>query len=221
MQEKDIGDYFALMNTVIIIINIIIFLYVDLNHSSENWDWLLECGAMYAPYVLEEGEYYRFLTSMFLHSGIGHLSGNMLMLWFIGGTLEQAIGKFRYVLIYFTSGILAGITSLGYNMLIGDSPVSVGASGAIFGVVGALVYVVCVTRGKGIHLTPRQIIVFAVLSLYSGVANETVGNAAHFGGFVSGLLLMAILHLTGKIFGKKLLIENNREEKVTTDYDES
>lgn len=194
MQEKDIGDYFAPANTVIIILNILIFLYVDLTHSSGNLQWLVECGAIYAPYILEKGEYYRFLTSMFLHGGIGHLASNMLMLWFIGGILEQKIGKIRYVFIYFASGILAGIISVGYNMLIGNMPVIVGASGAIFGVVGALVFLVCVSRGRGVSLTPRQIILFAVLSLYSGVANETVANSAHFGGFAAGFLLAVLMY---------------------------
>lgn len=214
MREKDIGDYFAPINTILIIINIAVFLFVDFTHSSGNWEWLLECGALYHPYVLEKGEYYRFLTSMFLHSGVQHIAGNMLMLWFIGGILEQTIGKLRYILIYFISGILAGITSVGYNMLIGNVPICVGASGAIFGVVGGLVYVVCVSRGKGVNLTPRQIILFAVLSLYSGVANETVGNAAHFGGFVSGLLLTAGLHSIGKLFGKPLLVEKNSNRRM-------
>ncbi len=221
MQEKDIGEYFAPVNACLILVNVLIFLYVDLTHSSENIGWLLECGALYLPYVVEGEEYYRFLTSMFLHSGVGHIANNMLMLWFIGGTLEQAIGKFRYIFVYFISGILAGITSVGYNMLIGNMSVSVGASGAIFGVVGSLVYVVCVTRGKGLNLTPRQMLLFAGLSLYSGVADKTVGNVAHFSGFAFGLLIMLILHLIGKIFGKQLLIEKNEEEKVTMDYDES
>lgn len=193
MQEKDIEEYFAPVNTVLIVVNIVVFLLVDLTHSSSNWEWLLECGALYSPYALEGREYYRFLTSLFLHSGIGHLANNMLMLWFIGGTLEPIIGKVRYIILYFGSGILAGIISVSYNVLIDNTIISVGASGAIFGVVGALVYVVLRSRGKEVNLSPRQILLFAILSLFSGVANESVGNAAHFGGFVSGFLLAILL----------------------------
>ena len=194
LREKDIEEYFAPINTVLIVANIIVFLFVDLTHSSSNWEWLLECGALYSPYALEGKEYYRFFTSLFLHSGISHLANNMLMLWFIGGTLEPLIGKVRYIILYFSSGILAGIISVSYNVLIDNTIISVGASGAIFGVVGALVYVVLRSHGKEVNLSPKQILLFALLSLFSGVANESVGNAAHFGGFVSGFLLAIVLY---------------------------
>ncbi len=197
-------QYFAPVNVVLIIVNIAVFLFVDLTHSSSNWEWLLECGALYSPYALEGKEYYRFLTSLFLHSGISHLANNMLMLWFIGGTLEPIIGKVRYIILYFGSGILAGIISVSYNVLIDNTIISVGASGAIFGVVGALVYVVLRSRGKEVNLSPRQILLFALLSLFSGIANESVGNAAHFGGFVSGFLLAIPLYRKRKYKKKKV-----------------
>ena len=210
-DEKDIGDYFAPANTAVILINIVVFLFVDLSFSSENVEWLIKCGAMYAPYVVGRGEYFRLLTCMFLHAGIYHLAGNMLVLWFIGGTLEQAVGKGRYLFLYFASGILAGIASLGYNRLIGEMPVSVGASGAIFGVVGALLYIICVNYGKRGGFSPRQMALFAALSLYSGLSNESVGNEAHFAGFLSGLLLAFLL-----CWGQKY-----REERGRRRYDES
>ena len=194
LREKDIEEYFAPINTVLIVANIIVFLFVDLTHSSSNWEWLLECGALYSPYALEGKEYYRFFTSLFLHSGISHLANNMLMLWFIGGTLEPLIGKVRYIILYFSSGILAGIISVSYNVLIDNTIISVGASGAIFGVVGALVYVVLRSHGKEVNLSPKQVLLFAILSLFGGLANESVGNLAHFGGFVSGFLLAIVLY---------------------------
>ncbi len=194
MEEKDISEYFAPVNVVLIVVNIVVFLFVDLTHSSNDWEWLLECGALYSTYAVEGREYYRFLTSLFLHSGISHLANNMLMLWFIGGTLEPIIGKVRYIILYFGSGVIAGIISVSYNVLIHNTIISVGASGAIFGVVGALVYVVLRSRGKEVNLSPRQVLLFAILSLFSGLANESVGNVAHFGGFVSGFLLAIVLY---------------------------
>ena len=209
MQEKDIMDYFAPVNTVLIVVNIIVFLFVDLTYSSSNWEWLLQCGALYSPYAVEGKEYYRFLTSLFLHSGISHLANNMLMLWFIGGTLEPIIGKVRYILLYFGSGILAGIISVSYNVFIDNVVISVGASGAVFGVVGGLVYIVIRSRGtthsSEVNLSPRQMILFAILSLCSGLANEGVGNVAHFGGFVSGILL--VIFLNKKIFNDRRIFK--------------
>lgn len=194
-EPKDIGDYYSLINTVIIILNVIIFVFVDLTHSSQNTEWMLKCGAMYWPYVLEKGEYYRLFTSMFLHFGTAHLFNNMLVLWFIGGTLEKLTGHIRYSFLYFLSGILAGLVSMGYNILSGQAPpVAAGASGAIFGIVGALLYVILVNHGKAEGLTKKQMLVFTALTLYNGFVSQGVDNAAHLGGFFSGFVLAVILY---------------------------
>ncbi|MSS63230.1 rhomboid family intramembrane serine protease [Lachnospiraceae bacterium WCA-693-APC-MOT-I] len=192
--EKDISDYFSPVNTAIIILNVLIFLYVDLTHSSLNSEWMLQCGAMYVPNILEKHEYYRIITSMFLHFGIWHLAGNMLVLWFIGGTLEPLIGKIKYFIVYLLSGILAGIISISYNVVTGDFPISAGASGAIFGVTGALLFVVLIHKGHIEGLTKKQMFLFVFLSLFSGVSDQGIDNMAHFGGFFIGLLLAALLY---------------------------
>lgn len=211
-KEKDIGDYYAPVNTVIIILNILIFLFVDLTHSSLDSEWMLQCGAMYVPDILEKHEYYRIITSMFLHFGIQHLFSNMLILWFIGGTLESLIGKIRYFILYLLSGILAGITSIGYNMITFDFPISAGASGAVFGVTGALAFIVLIHKGQVEGLTKKQMILFIFLSLFGGVANPEIDNAAHFGGFLSGILLAALLYRKPK---------NNMRGQVNTTYDDN
>lgn len=194
-KEKDIGDYFTILNGVIVIINIIIFLIVDLTDSSLNTEWMLKCGAMYEPYVTEKGQYYRLVTSMFLHFGISHLFNNMLVLWFIGGTLEKLAGHIRYIFIYFLSGILAGSISMGYDIIAGSTPpVSAGASGAVFGVTGALLYVILINRGKIEGFTLKQMLVLAFLSLYSGFTSQGVDNMAHLGGFISGFIICMIIY---------------------------
>lgn len=193
-EPKDIGDYYSLINTIIVVLNIVIFVIVDLSHSSENVEWMLRCGALYEPYVLGNHEYYRLLTSMFLHFGTAHIFNNMLVLWFLGGTLEKLTGHIKYTFIYFLSGILAGCFSIGYNILNGQTVVSAGASGAVFGVVGALLYVVLRNRGRAEGLTKRQMLVFIFLSLYGGFANQGIDNAAHVGGFISGFLLAVLLY---------------------------
>lgn len=210
-KEKDIGDYFAPVNTCIIILNILIFLFVDLKHSSLDTEWMLQCGAMYVPNILESHEYFRLITSMFLHFGIQHLFSNMLILWFIGGTLESLVGRLRYLTFYLFSGIIAGMVSIGYNIMTNEFPVSAGASGAIFGVTGALVFVVLIHRGQVEGLTKKQMILFAFLSLYGGVANPEIDNAAHFGGFISGLILAALFYRKPK---------NNKRGQVNITYDD-
>lgn len=193
-QSGEIGDYYTLINAIIVAINIIIFLFVDLTHSSDNIEWMLKCGALYIPYVLEKGEVYRFISSMFLHFGIAHLFNNMLILWILGGMLENLMGHIRYVLLYFISGILAGIASIGYNIFIGETPVCAGASGAVFGVIGALFYVVLIHRGQVQGLSGRQMIILVFLSLYGGFTRQGIDNAAHVGGFIGGFLLAVILY---------------------------
>jgi rhomboid protease GluP len=138
---------------------------------------------------------------MFMHADWSHLINNMIVLLFVGDNLERAAGKFRYLFIYLSSGILAGITSISYNMWkdYGDfsfehSVFSIGASGAIFGVVGAMLYIVIVNKGRLEDISTRQIILFIVFSLYGGIANSRIDQAAHVGGFLAGLLLAAILY---------------------------
>jgi rhomboid protease GluP len=138
---------------------------------------------------------------MFMHSDFSHLFNNMLVLIFVGDNLERAAGKFRYLFLYFGTGILAGITSIGYNMwkengqfFVGNSVFSIGASGAIFGVVGAMLFIVAINRGRLEDISTRQMVLFVVFSLYGGIVNTQIDQAAHIGGFLAGILLAAIVY---------------------------
>jgi rhomboid protease GluP len=192
---------FTLMNTIIIGINIIAFLVMHYTGAFGGEDQMLSKGALSWYFVKEEKEYYRIITSMFMHADWSHLINNMIVLLFVGYNLERAAGKFRYLFIYFASGILAGITSIGYNMWkdnaelsYGHSVFSIGASGAIFGVVGAMLLIVIVNRGRLEDISTRQMVLFVVFTLYGGLANARIDQAAHVGGFLAGLLLAAILY---------------------------
>ena len=80
----------------LVMVNILIFFVMDFTGNTENGAYMLEHGAAYGPLILENGEYYRLFTSMFLHFGIEHLFGNMLTLIFLGDLLEKMIGKVRF-----------------------------------------------------------------------------------------------------------------------------
>ena len=183
----------------VVAINIMIFLITDLFLFS-GADALVEWGALGWYEVLKEGQWYRLITCMFMHGDIDHIFSNMLVLIYLGSCLEQQIGSLRYCIIYLGSGLLAGFTSMGYNMILGDFTVSIGASGAVFGVMGALLCLVLFFREQAGEFNFRQIAVMVFFGLYGGFADQGVDNAAHVGGLVAGFLLTALAMLLG---GKK------------------
>lgn len=185
---------FTICNTAIIVINILVFLWVEFTGSSESVEHLIKSGGMYWPYVINDHQYYRLITYMFLHGGISHIVNNMLVLGVLGDNLERALGKVKYVILYFATGIIAGLVSMGYNMYMHTEAVSVGASGAIFGVVGAMVYIVMANRGRLEDLSTSQLIIFVILSLYAGFTSQGTDNMAHVGGFISGFILSILLY---------------------------
>ena len=184
----------AICTVVLIVINIAVFFILTLFGDTEDAVFMLQHGAMYEPYIVEGHEYYRMFTCLFLHFGITHLLNNMVMLGALGWNLELEIGKVRFVIIYFASGIIGNIVSLFYDLTLEQPAVSAGASGAIFGLMGALLYVVIANRGRLGRLSGRGMLVMVILSLYFGLTSTGVDNLAHIGGLVSGFLLAVLLY---------------------------
>lgn len=182
------------VNITIIALNVLYFLYLEIAGSSEDTGFMIAHGAMYAPLVLEEGQYYRLLTSVFMHFGISHIMNNMLVLFVLGDNLERALGRFKYLIFYLVCGVGANVVSLAVNLDSYVNRVSAGASGAIFGVVGGLLYAVLVNRGRLEDLTTRQLGVIVVLTIYHGMTSQGIDNAAHIGGLVIGVVLCAFLY---------------------------
>ena len=183
----------------LIFLNTLIFLIVEFTGGSENGQHMLECGAAYAPLILEQGEWYRIFSSMFLHFGLPHLVNNMLVLFVMGQRLEPAVGRMRFLLIYLAGGIGGNIVSLCWDMHTGVFAVSAGASGAVFAVIGGMIYVIIRHKGRVADLTMRQMIIMAAFSLYFGVASEGVDNAAHAGGMLCGFLVAVFIYHPRKI----------------------
>ena len=183
----------AYVNGLLIALNVLFFLYLEITGSSEDAYFMYTKGAMFAPAVLEDGEYYRLLTAMFMHFGIRHIMNNMLVLFVIGDNLERALGKIRYLFFYLTCGVLANVISLLWEIWFPGSRmvVSAGASGAIFGVIGGLLYVV---GGRLEDLSSRQLATMVLFSLYFGFTSTGVNNVAHVGGLVSGIVMAWILY---------------------------
>lgn len=138
--------------------------------------------------------YYTLITSMFLHFGFSHLMNNMVMLLVIGYSLESEIGKIRFLLIYLGSGLMGNLVSAWFDVSQGSYAVSAGASGAIFGIVGALLYVAIRNHGRVGEISTRGLVLMAGLSLYYGFTAQGVDNAAHIGGLISGFLLAVLTY---------------------------
>lgn len=179
---------------LLIAVNVIVFFVLSFSGMTENAEYMLEHGAMYVPYMLEGEEYYRLVTSMFMHFGIDHLMNNMIMLGAIGWNLEYEIGKIKFLTIYFISGLFGNILSAFGDVMIGEYAVSAGASGSVFGLIGALLYVAIRNKGQIGTISGRGLVLMIGLSLYYGFTSSGVDNLAHIGGLIAGFLLGALLY---------------------------
>lgn len=183
------------INLLFIAVNIIVFIITELNGSTWDTDYMVKCGASMWQLIFEDGQYYRLFTCMFLHFGLSHLLNNMFSLFIIGNEVEKIFGRLKYIVIYIVSGMGAGILSAVYYMKIGGNVVSAGASGAIFGLIGAMmVGLYYSNRIDGRRIGSRFFLLLA-MALYSGSTN--VDNMAHAGGFITGTIVSAIFAYFG------------------------
>lgn len=179
----------APVNHTIILLNILIFLLTEFTGSWEDVNHMLKWGAAGTLDIMQQHEYYRLFTAMFLHFGIQHLGNNMLVLLFIGDCLERNLGKIRYGLLYLLGGAGANLLSLFHELYSKEYVVSAGASGAVFAVIGGLLYIVIRNKGHIENFSSRQLLILAFLSLYHGLTSTGVNNTAHLGGLLCGFLL--------------------------------
>ena len=180
-------------NLIIVAINIIVFIVLSLFGDTTDGRFMLDHGAAFTPYILR-GDYYRLITSMFLHFGLTHLIYNMLCLIFMGDILETIVGPVRYLVIYFAGGLAGNLLSMKIDISRGLYRVSAGASGAIFAVVGAILYILLRHKGQMGTITLRRLLLMIVLTLGQGFTDSGTDNAAHIGGLAAGFVLAVILY---------------------------
>ena len=193
----------AVCTVALIVINVAVFLILSAMCDTEDAVFMMNHGGMYEPLIVQEHEYYRLFTSMFLHFGMSHLLNNMVLLGALGWNLELETGKIGFLIIYLVSGLGGNLLSLYYDqsLPLGERAVSAGASGAIFGLMGALLYVVIANRGRLGRLSGRGMLFMIALSLYYGLTSTGVDNWAHIGGLVCGFILSVILYRPGRTYG--------------------
>ena len=198
VEMSEIRSFFKSRQPVTLLIvgiNIAVFIVLSILGNTEDALFMLNHGAVFAPLVVDGGEYYRIFTSMFLHFGLQHLFYNMLVLIFLGDYLEAAVGKIRFLIIYLAGGIAGNLLSIAYELYTQEFAVSAGASGAIFSVTGALIYLVLRKKDRVPGLSGQRLILMAVLTILQGMTAIGIDNEAHIGGLAAGFLLGWLLTL--------------------------
>jgi len=174
--------------------NLAVFIAMVLASGSADFDGreLVHWGANYGPFTLS-GAWWRLLSYMFVHGGFFHIAMNMWCLWQMGALCESLYGRWTYAAIYLLTGIAGGLATLAWH----PGVPSVGASGALFGLTGALIasFYLGEFSLSGIHIrgTLTSLLFFAGFSLFFGSVFPGIDNACHVGGLVSGLMLGALI----------------------------
>ena len=174
---------------ILIILNVLFYVYMVVFNK---YDYYTNLFCNYGPYI-RNGEYYRLITSMFVHGDIFHLGFNMYALYVIGKQVESYFGKFKYLIIYLFSGIMGNLVSM-----ICNPNASIGASGAIFGLMGTLLFFGYHYRVYLGNVLLNQIVPLIVYNLVLGFMVPSIDNFAHIGGLASGYLISTSMGLKYK-----------------------
>ena len=194
-EAKKVDDIFTpkkpIITYIIIAINLLIFLYGFLLNKS---DFLIQEFSTYGP-LIRNGEIYRIITGGFVHIDIIHFACNMYSLYILGTQAESFFGKTKYTLIYFFSLITGSLLSIIFNI---NTP-SIGASGAIFGVLGAMLYFGLNYRVYLGNNFLKQILPVILINLAIGFVMPNIDNFAHIGGLVGGFFLTMALGIKHRV----------------------
>ena len=180
--------YVPYVTIALILVNVIVFYIMSM---SGNYNQIVENYSMYVPAV-DNGEWYRIFTHMFLHADTGHLFNNMLMLAAVGYSIEDDFGHIKFSIIYFVGGLGACALSAYYDIATGNYVPSIGASGAIMAIFGAMI-VLTIRNRRSFDKTVgiRSLIVLAIMVF--GNMSAGVDWMAHLGGAITGLILGFVL----------------------------
>jgi rhomboid protease GluP len=197
-REKQLFEYGKPVFTYIfIVLQVAVFLLMEWSGGSTNPDVLIRYGAKFNP-LIQEGEWWRFFTPIFLHVGFLHLLMNTLALYYLGTAVERLYGSWRFFCIYMIAGFFGTLGSFLFT-----SSLSAGASGAIFGLFGALLYLGTVYRRLFFQTIGMNIISLIIINLLFGILVPGIDNAGHIGGLIGGYLAAGIVHLPNHVAWKR------------------
>lgn len=188
-KEKKLEKIFSpkkpVVTYILIVLNLMVFLYGILHGNDELINMF---GNNYE--LVQNGEFYRLFTCMFVHADILHILFNMIALYSIGPVVERYYGKSKFLLIYLVSGLLGSIFS---GVFMTADSISIGASGAIFGLLGSICYFTYYYRATLQGILRGSIMPVIIINLVIGFLSTSIDLSAHIGGLIGGILIsMAI-----------------------------
>lgn len=178
---------------LILAANLIMFIIVATQGGSGNVETLLKYGAMTnaEPFV---SDWWRMFSSMFLHGGFNHLFSNCFAILVFAPPLERLMGHFKYLLLYLGSGVVGNLISMQVYLQSSGYHISVGASGAVYGVYGAFLYIALLQRGLMDESSRKTLYSLLMVGVVFSFVVPQVNWVAHFGGLVGGFLLYALMN---------------------------
>lgn len=182
------------VTTYLIIINVVIFIIEFFLGGSTSNNIINNLFTMYTPSVLS-GQVWRLFTSMFLHFGATHICMNMIALYNIGYFLEEYIGSKKYLLVYLLGGICGNLFVMLSDTVLHSSSIGAGASGAIFAILGAILYIAKFEPNS--RLDYRSILFSVIFALAPGFIISGISLSAHIGGLIGGIAIYMILRNIG------------------------
>jgi len=194
LYENGGKRFMPIVTWAFLAVNILYYIWLEIHGSTNDTAFMARCGTLIPQLVMNRGEYYRFVTSFFMHFGFRHLFNNMLLLWYLGIRLERYLGHVRFAALYLLGGIAANAVSFWYYMQENPFVSCAGASGAVFAIVGAMLWIVLRHRGRLVDLTARQLLLMILFTLYNGMTSAGINNTAHVAGLVVGFLLGALFY---------------------------
>lgn len=188
-QEKSIFEngkpYFTYL---LLLVQIFLFLFMEIKGGGSNSATLIRFGAKVNPLMIQ-GEWWRFFTPVFLHIGYLHIIMNSIALFFVGTLVERIFGNVRFLLIFLFAGFTGTLASFVFS-----SSISAGASGAIFGCLGALLFFGIVYPKLFFRTIGINVLIVVVLDLGFGFIVSGIDNAGHIGGLIGGFLVTGALY---------------------------
>lgn len=198
-NQKSLKSQNSTVTFILLIINVLVFATMELNGGSENYENLIKFGAVSSELVFQNGQFFRIFTDMFVHIGFAHIASNALSLYILGSRSEKYFGSPLFLFIYLVSGVGASLASVIFT-----DGLSAGASGAIFGIMGAMLINSFITKKSIGDFSGYFMAIFSLINIGTGFIMTGVDNAGHIGGFLTGAIISLIYTIMEKNKIKKM-----------------